>query len=190
MLLQAQKDIDCPRNKLKLDIGKKILFAVPVKPWKSFPARLMGKNGKHITANGSQPPKGWSHLVCLNYLWQQRAGVSGLGICLQSCFPHIPNYRHGVLAHLLLESACSFSNLFQVQKEARGAILLALIIPDIDGTLLLFSLNVCAVTCPSSGHPATGQSCNSSCITKTRQRSERDETYPRHALPNTYIWYS
>jgi len=68
MFLQALKYIDCPRNKLKLDIGKKNLIAVPVKPWKRLSARLMGKNGKHIASNGSQPPKEWSHLVHLNYL--------------------------------------------------------------------------------------------------------------------------
>lgn len=144
MLLKAQKDIECPKGYIKIGHWKKKknLLAVPVKPWKSFPARLMGNNGKHTTSNGSQPPKGWSHLGHLNYLWQWRAGVSGPGICSQeSCFPHIHNCRHGVLAPLLLESSCSFSNLFQTGKEARGAILLALIMSDVDGTLLLFSLS-------------------------------------------------
>lgn len=154
-----------------------------MKPRKSLPASLMGQNGKHLTSDSSQPPKGWSHLVHLNYLWQQKAGVSGPGTGSESCLPHIPNCRHGVLAHLLLESTCSFSYLFQVGKAARGAFFLALIMSDIDGTLLLFSLNpqllyVCAMTCPSSGHPATRQSCSSSCIAKMRQKLEEMKPIP------------
>lgn len=76
----------------------------------------------------------------------------------QSCSTHIFNCRCGVLAHILLELICSFSNLFQVRKQARGAGLLALITPDVHGSLLLFSLNpqllcVCATACSSSGNP-------------------------------------
>lgn len=100
----------------------------------------MGKNGKHITSNGSQPPKGRSHLVHLNYFWQERAGVCGPRIHSLSCFPHIPNCKHGILSHLLLDSTHSFSNLYQVRKEARGAILLAMIISDVDGSLAAVSL--------------------------------------------------
>lgn len=45
------------------------------------------------------------------------------------------------------------------------------------------------MACPSSGGPATRHGCSSSCITMMK-RPEKDETYPRQALSNMYLWYS
>lgn len=78
---------------------------------------------------------GASELLVTTY---DTAGVTNQGICSKSFLPHIPNCRQEALAYLLLESTCSFSNLFQIEKEARAVILLALIISDVDDIYATF----------------------------------------------------